>query len=134
MTDRRLAVTDWEAFGKLVKAWAKGETEHPTTIAALCDMIVASGAADRQAVDTWQQANQFTDLSFVQSTDRHLVIRLPMKSMLIETEMALAKPGAPYPLPGFYSRDVFSGQKPAISDNMKVHAERIGDYTIAQCG
>ena len=44
------------------------------------------------------------------------------------------EPGATYPLPPFYKR-LFNGMDPVIPEDEKfrVHAERIGDYTISNC-
>lgn len=49
-------------------------------------------------------------------------------------EELLQQPGKSYPIPDFYKR-IFSGVDPIIpeKDTMKVHAERIGDYTISLC-
>ena len=53
---------------------------------------------------------------------------------IADSEEKLSKPGATYPLPPFYKR-LFNGIDPVIpeDDKFKVHAERIGDYTISFC-
>ena len=50
------------------------------------------------------------------------------------TAALLNQPGSTYPLPPFYKR-LFNGIDPVISeeDKFRVHAERIGDYTISLC-
>ena len=51
-----------------------------------------------------------------------------------DSEALLNQPGSTYPLPPFYKR-LFNGMDPVIpeDDKFKVHAERIGDYTISFC-
>ena len=51
-----------------------------------------------------------------------------------DSEELLNKPGATYPLPPFYKR-LFNGIDPVIPEDerFRVHAERIGDYTISAC-
>jgi hypothetical protein len=54
--------------------------------------------------------------------------------MIADSEELLNKPGATYPLPPFYKR-LFNGIDPVIPEDerFRVHAERIGDYTISAC-
>ena len=54
--------------------------------------------------------------------------------MIEDSESLLSQPGSTYPLPPFYKR-LFNGVDPVIpeSEKFKVHAERIGDYTISLC-
>jgi hypothetical protein len=149
MSIERLEVTNWEAMGLLIKTWAtntdrikNGKTflPKPTTVEGFCDMLVDAKATGRQAVDRWLASfgGSMKTVSFVQSTPEHLVVRLPMEQMLLDTEDAISKtpPGVPfaYPLPEIYSSHAFEGRQPRITDAMKFHAMRIGDYTIAQCG
>ena len=58
----------------------------------------------------------------------------PPAVMIADSEESLKKPGATYPLPPFYKR-LFNGLDPVIpeSDKFRVHAERVGDYTISYC-
>ena len=60
------------------------------------------------------------------------MVRLPPQVMIEDSEELLNQPGATYPLPPFYKR-LFNGMDPVIpeSEKFKVHAERIGDYTIS---
>ena len=61
-------------------------------------------------------------------------VRLPPKVMIADSEALLDEPGATYPLPPFYKR-LFNGIDPVIpeEEKLRVHAERIGDYTISVC-
>ncbi len=71
---------------------------------------------------------------FVEQHIDTIVVRLPPAFAIEDSEAKLSKPGATYPLPPFYKR-LFNGMDPAIpeDDRFKVHAERIGDYTISLC-
>jgi hypothetical protein len=77
---------------------------------------------------------RFTKIEFVSSEQDTILVRLPPKQMIDDSESMLNKPGATYPLPPFYKR-LFNGMDPVIpeSEKFKVHAERIGDYTISYC-
>lgn len=145
MPIKRLKITDYEALGLLVKTWATGEIRLdrpgkflpvPATIAEFTTMLVQAGATTQAAVDEWLASFEGTmrKISFVQSTPEELVIRLPMRQMLLDTEKQLETPGFYYPFPPFYSVDFFAGAPEVITDQWRSHAERIGDYTIAQCG
>lgn len=51
-----------------------------------------------------------------------------------DSETILSQPGGSYPIPDFYKR-IFNGMDPVVPENerMRLHAERIGDYTISLC-
>ncbi|QCI67605.1 hypothetical protein [Phreatobacter stygius] len=145
MPIKRLKITNYEALGLLVKTWATGENRLdkpgrflpiPKTIAEFTGMLVHSGATTQLAVDEWLASfdGSMKRITFVQSTPEELVIRLPMRKMLEDTEKQIDMPGFYYPLPAFYSVDFFAGAPESINDYWRTHAERIGDYTIAQCG
>ena len=61
-------------------------------------------------------------------------MRLPSEGDDEDFELLLNQPGSTYPLPPFYKR-LFNGLDPVIPEEEKfrVHAERIGDYTISIC-
>jgi hypothetical protein len=77
---------------------------------------------------------RFKLVQFVSSDQETILVRLPPKVMIEDSEELLNKPGATYPLPPFYKR-LFNGMDPVIPEDEKfrVHAERIGDYTISIC-
>lgn len=147
----RLEISNWEALGLLIKTWATNEDRlkiegkqflpKPASIAAFCVMLVDANVTNQEAIDRWLAAfgGTLNSLSFVQSTPYHLYIRLPMEQMLLEMEQKIqnsieGQTPFDYPLPLFYSHHIFDGVAPNVTEPMKVHAERIGDYTIAQCG
>jgi len=78
--------------------------------------------------------DRFKNIQFVSSDQETILVRLPPKVMIEDSESLLNQPGSTYPLPPFYKR-LFNGIDPVIPEEEKfrVHAERIGDYTISIC-
>ena len=62
-----------------------------------------------------------------------LALRLPPKSLVEATETALGEPNSTYPMPGFYD-EVYGKPLPPTTDKLNLHACRIGDYSIRNCG
>ena len=77
---------------------------------------------------------RYTQIKFVAQDIDTIVVRLPPKFAIEDSEERLSQPGATYPVPPFYKR-LFNGIDPVIPENekFKVHAGRIGDYTISFC-
>ena len=72
---------------------------------------------------------RITDLEMVESTLDKLVIKLPPKEMIEESERII--PGlASYPLPTYYYEKFMGGSS---MTNETVLYSRIADYTIGQC-
>ena len=86
------------------------------------------------AVEACDAALKAANVQFVEQHMDTVVVRLPPAVAIADSEEKLSKPGATYPLPPFYKR-LFNGMDPVIpeSEKFKVHAERIGDYTISAC-
>ena len=135
MTLERMQVTNHERWGNLVKTWATGvnylgdENQYP--IPQTMDEFKEQ-LSKAQVFATVPE--RFTKIEFVSSEQDTILVRLPPKQMIDDSESMLNKPGATYPLPPFYKR-LFNGMDPVIpeSEKFKVHAERIGDYTISYC-
>ena len=74
-------------------------------------------------------------LAVIQYSPQTAVIKLPPKAMVEGTEARLSQPNAVYPMPKFYE-DFFSVPLPALSreELLNLHAARIGDYSIRNCG
>ncbi|MGL6060179.1 MAG: hypothetical protein ACRC1G_05745 [Bradyrhizobium sp.] len=135
MQIERLQVSNHERWGNLVKTWATGvnylgdENSYPVpkTMAEFKEQL-----SKAQVFATVPE--RFTKIEFVSSEQDTILVRLPPKAMIDDSESMLNKPGATYPLPPFYKR-LFNGMDPVIpeSEKFKVHAERIGDYTISYC-
>ena len=135
MPIERLVVTNHERWGQLVKTWATGnnylENDNEYPIPESVDEFKAQ-LAKAQVFMTVPE--RFKHIKFVAQDHDTIVVRLPPKMMIADSEELLNKPGATYPLPPFYKR-LFNGIDPVIPEDEKfrVHAERIGDYTISAC-
>jgi hypothetical protein len=135
MAYERLQVTNHERWGNLVKTWSTGnnyldddnEYPIPTTMDEFKEQL-----AKAQVFAT--VPDRFKYVQFITSDKETVLVKLPPKEIIAESEEQLSKPGATYPIPPFYKR-IFNGVDPVIpeQDKFKVHAERIGDYTISFC-
>jgi hypothetical protein len=132
-----LEISDDILWGKLVKSWATGKnyvTQNgppfpiPRTLKELQDIA--------NSLDlTISFPDGMVGLAIIQYSPQTAVIKLPPKAMVEETEARLREPGATYPMPRFY--DVFYEKPlPAMSQDklLDLHAARIGDYSIRNCG
>jgi hypothetical protein len=78
---------------------------------------------------------QYRHVVIVQGTEHVMIVRLPPKHTLQSSEDDLLLSGDPYGFPQFYS-NVFWGPPHAPKDQadiMKLHANRIGEYTLNVC-
>jgi hypothetical protein len=135
MRIERLQITNHERWGKLVKTWSTGrnyleddnEYPVPTTMEEFKEQL-----AKAQVFATVPE--RFKHVQFVTSDQDTLLLKLPPKIMIEDSEAMLSEPGSTYPIPPFYKR-LFNGVDPVIpeTDKFKVHAERIGDYTVSFC-
>ena len=131
----RLQITNHERWGKLVKTWSTGknyldddnEYPVPATVEEFKEQL-----AKAQVFATVPE--RFKNIQFVTSDQETLLLKLPPKVMIEDSEARLSEPGSTYQLPPFYKR-LFNGADPVIpeADKFRVHAERIGDYTISLC-
>ena len=105
-------------------------------ITAREDIRIAKADAFESIHALWQARSTANDASGDESRALLDPSRAPMYEQAFRTksEALLNQPGSTYPLPPFYKR-LFNGIDPVISeeDKFKVHAERIGDYTISIC-
>jgi hypothetical protein len=119
MAYEKIKVLDYKAFGLLVKRWAEDPMTRPGTIDDF--KTATAGILDIPARIT-------KDPVYPQWSTDDLVIRLPAKELLKQSEDELdANPGK-YPFPLFYE-ELVAGTlvgRPALY-------HRVGDYTIAQC-
>jgi hypothetical protein len=131
----RLRVTNNEAWGKLIKTWATGknyledgnEYPVPRSMAEFKEQLATAQVFAN--IPEWAKT-----VKFVSPEEGEIIVRLPPKFMIEDSETILSQPGGSYPIPEFYKR-IFNGMDPVIphSEKLKVHAERIGDYTISLC-
>ncbi|QOZ29173.1 hypothetical protein CI1B_16810 [Bradyrhizobium ivorense] len=132
-----LKISDDVRWGKLVKSWATGRNYfdaagQPIPIPRTLDELVRT--ASGVGVDI-VFPDGMVGLAVIQYSPQTAVVKLPPKAMVEETEAQLRQPGAVYPMPPFYEQ-FFESPLPAMSteDLFNLHAARIGDYSIRNCG
>jgi hypothetical protein len=117
-------VVNFRAFGEKVKAWSRGTDALPQSIGEFAAQLAAADIGVKIP-------DSIKHVRFVQDDAETLVVKLPCRELLEQGEAVIAKSGGDYPLPSFYER-VFA-VKPHVRDKRAFHAERIGDYAIANC-
>jgi hypothetical protein len=115
----RIEILDWVAMGKKIAEWAKDPSSRPKTVAEMKDAIDGIALVP----------SRITKLKYVQSDLKTMLMRLPNKKMLAESEDLFASPTEIYPMPTIY--ETGSGGDPP--SNLEKLYSRIADYTIAQC-
>jgi hypothetical protein len=120
----RIEVADFIEMGKLIAGWATGRIAPPCNVEDLAKQF------DGIAV----VPERIKTVEVVQSTLDHLIIRLPVREMIEESERHLSDPMANgrYPFPQFYEDFYSPGFGPVMTPLETLYA-RVGDYTIAQC-
>ena len=135
MAIERMVVTNHERWGNLVKTWSTGknylgdDNEYP--IPESVDEFKEQ-LAKAQVFMTVPE--RYTQIKFVAQDIDTIVVRLPPKFAIEDSEERLSAPGASYPLPEAY-KQAFGGQDPVIAKEkmLDFHAARIGDYTSTFC-
>lgn len=134
MSDTMIPV-NYENWGKLLKTWSTGRNyledgndyQVPTTLAELkAQLELAQTGLELPA--------RITALQVVVAPSDTLVLRVPPADALLAAEAILATED--YALPPFYS-DHFAGLAPTplpdAAARLRFQAQRIGDYSIANC-
>jgi hypothetical protein len=125
-------------WGKLVKSWATGKNYVDPVNGAPIPIPRTLGELQETARSI-DLAITFPDgmvgLAIIQYSPQTAVIKLPPKAMVEETEAKLKQPNAVYPMPKFYE-DFFRTRLPPLAEGelLNLHAARIGDYSIRNCG
>jgi hypothetical protein len=137
MMGTKLEISDEILWGKLVKSWATGENyivrgrPAPPIPRTLADLLA-------QATDIGLRIS-FPDgmvgLEIIQYSGQTVVIKLPPKSMVEATEAEFEATDVVYPMPRFYE-EFFHTPLPKMdkTELLDLHAARIGDYSIRNCG
>jgi hypothetical protein len=134
MPIERITVGSYEQWGKLVKTWATGKDyvknghdylKRPTTIDELKKQCALAGV-DAVIPD------HYKDVYYAEAGVDTVLIRLPNPTLIAESEAVLETPGSEYPIPRFY-RAIFQNAAAVVPDKLKLHAERIGDYSMSNC-
>ena len=152
-----------ENWGKLVKTWSTGRNyvrhvitdkdPFPTTVEPKPEFprprTFAQFVAQAQAAGVqlfFDDGVQNLDVTGSEKMNFEMVavppdtayVKLPQADKITESETRLLNSGASYPLPGFYKRihgtDPLPGETSSPTQKAKLHAERVGEYTINTCG
>jgi hypothetical protein len=129
----RVAVTTGAVTGHIPKAWVLTADEAKAKMAAANVVVSPDSGFDK-----------LTHFVIVQGDEHTMVLRLPSAHRLRESEDALIKAGphASYGLPSFYDdlyatfTDNIPHQAPSPAtreEKMRLHANRIADYSMSQC-
>jgi hypothetical protein len=132
-----LEIGDDVLWGKLVKSWATGRNYvvpdgAPFPIPRTLDELLAIAKSIDLAITF---PDGMVGLAVIQYSPQTAVIKLPPKAMVEDTEARLREPNAVYPMPKFY--DAFFGvplPRLSVDKLFDLHAARIGDYSIRNCG
>lgn len=132
-----LEIGDDVLWGKLVKSWATGRNYvvpdgAPFPIPRTLDELLAIAKSIDLAITF---PDGMVGLAVIQYSPQTAVIKLPPKAMVEDTEARLRAPDAVYPMPKFY--DAFFGvplPRLSVDKLFDLHAARIGDYSIRNCG
>lgn len=130
-----MSPVNFENWGKLMKTWATGEdyvqNGHrfpvPRTLEEVKEQL-------RMAQTGVVLPARIQHLEVVQGRSDTLLLRLPPPDLVKASEQRLE--AGDYSLPAFYNAH-YDGQAPTpLPDKaarLKFHAQRIGDYSIANC-
>ena len=133
----KLEISDDILWGKLVKSWATGNNYFtPNRPAPPVPRTQEELLAQASEIGlTISFPDGMVGLEIIQYSSQTAVIKLPPKSMVEDTEAEFDKPNALYPMPRFYE-DFFSSPLPRMGKPklLDLHAARIGDYSIRNCG
>jgi hypothetical protein len=132
----KLEISDDTLWGQLVKSWATGTNyispgrPAPAIPRTMEDLLTQ--AAEIGLAITFPDG--MVGLQIVQYSSQTAVIKLPPKSMIEETEADLVA-GLHYPMPRFYD-DFYGLPLPPMANSkaLDLHAARIGDYSVRNCG
>ncbi|MBV8068960.1 MAG: hypothetical protein JO270_03580 [Acidobacteriaceae bacterium] len=132
----KLVISDDILWGKLVKSWATGnnyicpDRPAPPVPRTMEDLLAQ--AADIGLIVTFPDG--MVGLEIIQYSSQTAVIKLPPKSMVEATEAELLS-GAQYPMPRFYD-DFYGAPLSSVPPDrvLDLHAARIGDYSVRNCG
>jgi hypothetical protein len=129
----KLDITDYVAWGKLVKTWATRSGKYlgdataypiPSSVEELREQMARARAGT--------VPENIKSLQIVAPDDSTLILLLPSKKAIEDTELALKTAGG-YPLPPFYWRPIPPvGSWPAAAQ-LKFNHERVGEYTVLFC-
>ncbi len=125
----KVSDADQITWGRLVKAWTKGEVPRPADLGELQAQCRERGIA-------FHLPDYVTDLAFVQNDKHVLTIRLPPRDLHVIGERNVVEQHNGYPLPSWYERFFRSPvQNTDLTgeERFDLHAARVGEYSINIC-
>lgn len=147
--------TNWERWGKLVTTWATGKNQfgdsNDYSIPATGEKLQTIGALSKddfhkmldKAGVVMDIPAHVTRFVFVQDDEATVIVRVPPKKMVegakkkIKDQFDADRLPIPYPfLPEFYA-DNWQNQTRSelkLEELLRMHAQRLGEYTINVCG
>jgi hypothetical protein len=129
-----MKVSDDLKWGKLVKSWATGGNYLDRPVPPIPTTITDLKRACEQIGLEIEIPEAVTSLVVVQQSENTKVLVLPPKALVEAMETELAQPNASYPIPLFYNKFYGTTLNVPADKVLEFHADRIGDYTIGQCG
>jgi hypothetical protein len=134
MMGTKLEISDDILWGKLVKSWVTGENyivrgrPAPPIPRTLAELLA-------QAADIGLRISFPDGMVGLEYSGQTAVIKLPPKSMVEDTEAEFEATDVLYPMPRFYE-EFFHAPLPKMDKTklLELHAARIGDYSIRNCG
>jgi len=132
-----MTISDDVKWGKLVKSWATGKnyfdpSKPAPPIPRSREELIAQAASVGVTI---KFPDDQVGFAIVQYSPQTVAIKLPPKAMVEAAEAQLKQGGAVYPMPPFYET-FFNTPLPALNADqlLDLHAARIGDYSIRNCG
>ncbi|BAT61467.1 hypothetical protein GJW-30_1_04024 [Variibacter gotjawalensis] len=133
-----MKISDDIRWGKIVKSWATGKNyvnpnDPPLTLPRTQPELVAM-CLELGVTITFPDEQD--GLAIIQYSPQTVVLKLPPKTMVEATERKFDGANAEYPMPPFYSK-FFRADFPtdlSKEDLLDLHAARIGDYAVRNCG
>ena len=116
-------ITDYGKMGKLIQKWSRDETTIPRNMDEFKAQLIVNGIS-AQITQT-----QFKAITYDQET---LVIKIPLPPILDHLDDASS-----WQLPEIYDKaftDESQRKPPTDPANVILNLERLGDYSITNCG
>lgn len=127
-----MPITNWENWGKLVMSWALDTTKTtwPKDVKDLNQQMAKANVGGSFS------ETRFSAVSLAQAPNATTIQLFLPTAKAVQAALDHLNSGGRWVLPDFYSRDAFGGQPVNVkdADKLKFLAERIGDYSIGQCG
>jgi len=133
----RIEISDNVIWGRYIKSLATGKNyvkpgDPPFPVPRSLDELHKT---TKSIGITIKLPDEIVGLSIIQYSPQTAVIKLPPKDVIEKAEAALREPDAVYPMPAYYD-DFYRKKLPsmAVDKRLELHAARIGDICVRNCG